>query len=148
MNKERYLDFIQLNDDRISKHKGLADVHGYKENMIRNELKRVRCSIEKRHSQGVSWVLSTCMNHLVEGLHVNDAQFKNIKKLIHSDRKAKIIFIPVYKSYLDPIIMHYIHHLQDIELGFTFGNYEDSPKIRFVDGFLKTTGTFLIRRDP
>jgi len=88
------------------------------------------------------------MNHLVEGLHVNDAQFKNIKKLIHSDRKAKIIFIPVYKSYLDPIIMHYIHHLQDIELGFTFGNYEDSPKIRFVDGFLKTTGTFLIRRDP
>lgn len=59
-----------------------------------------------------------------------------------------MILVPVYKSYADPVMLHYIHHLQDMELGFTFGNYEDSPKIHLIDRFLKTTGTFLIRRGP
>lgn len=56
--------------------------------------------------------------------------------------------MPVYKSYGDPLIMHYINYYFDLELGFTFGNYEDSPKIGFVDRLLKRIGTILIRRDP
>lgn len=35
-----------------------------------------------------------------------------------------------------------------MELGFTFGNYEDSPKIGFVDRLLKRIGAILIRRNP
>ena len=35
-----------------------------------------------------------------------------------------------------------------MELGFTFGNYEDSPKIGFVERLLKRIGTILIRRNP
>lgn len=54
----------------------------------------------------------------------------------------------MYKSYSDPLIIHYIQYFQDMELGFTFGNYEDSPKIGFVDRLLKRIGTILIRRDP
>ena len=56
--------------------------------------------------------------------------------------------MPVYKSYGDPLIMHYVNFISDLELVFTFGNYEDSPKIAFVDRLLKRIGTFLIRRNP
>ena len=44
--------------------------------------------------------------------------------------------------------MHYLNCYYDLELGFTFGNYEDSPKIGFVDRLLKRIGTILIKRDP
>jgi len=35
-----------------------------------------------------------------------------------------------------------------MELGFTFGNYEDSPKVTFVTRLLKRIGVILIRRNP
>ena len=44
--------------------------------------------------------------------------------------------------------MHYINYFTDQELGFTFGHYEDSPKMGPVDTFLKRIGTLLIRRSP
>lgn len=31
-------------------------------------------------------------------------------------------------------------------MGFTFGNYEDSPKAWFIDRILRNTGNFLLRR--
>lgn len=64
------------------------------------------------------------------------------------NRKTKVVLMPIYKSYGDPLVMHYISYFFDLELGFTFGNYEDSPKIGFVDRLLKRIGTILIRRDP
>lgn len=60
--------------------------------------------------------------------------------MIQNNRKARIIYMPIYKSYGDPLIMHYIQYFNDMELGFTFGNYEDSPKIGFVDRLLKRIG--------
>ena len=54
----------------------------------------------------------------------------------------------MYKSYSDVLILHYIQFFHDMELGFTFGNYEDSPKIGFVDRLLKRIGTILIKRNP
>ena len=68
--------------------------------------------------------------------------------MTNNNRKIRVVFMPIYKSYGDPLIMHYINYFADIELGFTFGNYEDSPKIGFVDRLLKRIGTILIRRDP
>jgi len=34
----------------------------------------------------------------------------------------------------------------NLELGFSFGNYEDSPKIGFVESIFKKIGLFLIKR--
>jgi len=70
---------------------------------------------------------------------------KRVKDLA-SDRKTRVVFLPIYKSYGDLLIMHYLNYFSDLELGFTFGNYEDSPKIGFVDRLLKRIGTVLIRR--
>lgn len=84
---------------------------------------------------------------LSEGVWVDNEGIKKIKGLMQN-KKNRIILYPVYKSYTDPLILHYIHFLKDFDLGFTFGNYEDSPKIPFVDNILKKIGTILIRRDP
>jgi len=93
-------------------------------------------------------MLSKIFNHLLEGLHVDRRGLENIKKMTSNNRKVRVVFMPIYKSYSDPLVMHYINYFSDLELGFTFGNYEDSPKIGFVDRLLKRIGTILIRRDP
>jgi glycerol-3-phosphate O-acyltransferase len=84
---------------------------------------------------------------LTDGLFVDKKGIDRVKE-VTLNRNNRVVFVPVYKSYGDPLIMHYINYFFDLELGFTFGNYEDSPKIGFVDRLLKRTGTILIRRDP
>lgn len=63
---------------------------------------------------------------LSEGLWVENQGINMVKQLAQ-DKKTRIILFPVYKSYADPLILHFINYLKDFELGFTFGNYEDSP---------------------
>ena len=70
----------------------------------------------------------------------------NIISIVKDDIKTRIVFVPVSKSYLDPMIMFYIHFLYDLELGFTFGNYEDSPKISLVSTLLRRIGTLMVRK--
>jgi hypothetical protein len=59
--------------------------------------------------------------------------------MIKNNRKIRIVFMPVFKSYSDPLILHYLHYYFDMELGFTFGNYEDSPKIPWIDRLPKNS---------
>ena len=42
--------------------------------------------------------------------------------------------------------MLYINYFYNIELGFSFGNYEDSPNIHFVNSLCKRVGHFIIKR--
>lgn len=44
-----------------------------------------------------------------------------------SSKKNRIIFMPQYKSYGDPLLLHFANYKHDLEMGFSFGNYEDSP---------------------
>jgi len=53
--------------------------------------------------------------------------------------------MPIYKSYSDLVILHYLNYITDLELGFTFGMYSDTPKINFVDRLLKRIGTILVK---
>ena len=52
----------------------------------------------------------------------------------------------MFKSFTDILIMHFVNYQADLQLGFTFGNYEDSPKIAFVERLLKRIGCLLIKR--
>jgi glycerol-3-phosphate O-acyltransferase len=93
-------------------------------------------------------MMSKIMNHLVEGLHVDRKGLEKINEMVSKNRKIRIVFMPIYKSYSDPLVLHYLNFFADLNLGFTFGNYEDSPKIGFVERLLKRIGTILIRRNP
>ena len=65
---------------------------------------------------------------------------------ISQDRKQRIIMIPIYKSFSDPIILQWIQYLFDMEIGFTVGNFEDSPKIKIIDSMLTKMGILLMKR--
>ena len=84
----------------------------------------------------------------MEGVHVDTEGISRMNKLTADNRKARIVYMPIYKSYSDPLLMHYLQYWQNMELGFTFGNYEDSPKIGFINRLIKRIGTILIRRNP
>lgn len=70
------------------------------------------------------------------------------KKMTQQNRKTRIVFMPIYKSYIDSMVLHYINFFTDQELGFTFGHYEDSHKILFLDTYMKSNGNLAMRRDP
>lgn len=82
---------------------------------------------------------------MVEGIYVDQKGLANVKQLCN-DRKTRVIFMPCFKSLADPLALHYVNFYYDMELGFTFGNYEDTPKIHFVDKLVKRLGHFLVRR--
>jgi len=84
-------------------------------------------------------------HHLIYGLHIDFESQDRMKKL-GKDRKNRIIMLPLFKTYGDPILMHYINYISELELGFSFGIQEDSPKINFVDQLLRKVGCFLIQR--
>lgn len=63
------------------------------------------------------------------------------------DRKTKIVFMPVFKSYADPIALHFINYISDLEFGFSFGYYQDTPKVKFVEMLLNRLGYCLLKKN-
>ena len=55
------------------------------------------------------------------------------------------MLVPTYKSSADPFILYFIEYIYDLELGFTFGSREDTPKA--VEGLLKRMGHLLVERN-
>lgn len=56
--------------------------------------------------------------------------------------------MPIYKSYTDMFLLTFIQFHQNLELGFTFGNYEDTPQWDYINRFIKRLGLIQIKRDP
>ena len=82
---------------------------------------------------------------MLEGIYVDQEGIKMVKNLC-KNRKTKVIFLPMFKSFADPLVLHYMNFFYNIEMGFTFGNYEDTPKIQFVEALMRRIGVFLINR--
>ena len=149
LNQQRFHDFFKVDnqeDQLVSS--AFKKAYHYQPQIIKRELERVRCQLQKGPTQGTVFILTKIMIHLLDGLHLHRQGILNVKRMISDNRKTRIVYLPIYKSYADVLILHYIQHFYDMELGFTFGNYEDSPKIGFVDRLLKRIGTVLIKRNP
>ncbi len=84
------------------------------------------------------------LRDLVEGVFVNDPGINRIKQLL--EKKAQVILLPVYKSFLDFPILIYSLLLNQIELPFTIGNSEDIPDVKLVATFLKRFGYLTTKR--
>ena len=93
-------------------------------------------------------ILKKLLPRLLNGIHLDLDGLEKIKKMGDDSRKTRLVFMPIYKSYGDPLLLHFIHYLANLEQGFTFGNYEDSPKMSSIDYFVKRLGGILLRRDP
>jgi len=86
--------------------------------------------------------------HLFNGLYVHKESLEATKALINANRKNRVILMPIYKSYADAFILHCVNYMNDIEHGFTFSNYEDTPRLNFNGPLIRSVGAILIRRNP
>lgn len=92
LNEARFYDFFkQANTAKKA--------HIYDKKLIMKELKRVRCQILKATTFSTFYTLSKMMRQQVESMHVDMISINNIKEMIKNDRKCRIVYIPVYKSY-------------------------------------------------
>ena len=122
--------------------------HGYNKKLVQKELKRVRASFYKRSTQITFYIFSKIANQLAETLNIDKRGIQNLRQLSKGDRKTRIILLPIYKSYADAIILHFLYYLKDLEPSFIFGNYEEITKIDFVLKLARGVGVLLIRRFP
>jgi len=77
-------------------------------------------------------MLTKMASHIFEGIHYNGGkQLKHVKDLCQN-RKTRVILLPLYKSYADPLVLYLISYLNNVQLGFTVGSFEDCPKINSV----------------
>jgi glycerol-3-phosphate O-acyltransferase len=83
--------------------------------------------------------------HMLEGIYVDRPGLRRVQELCKG-RKTRIILLPMFKSFADPLVLLYVNYFFNMELGFSFGNYEDSPKIHFVEALFRRIGHFLIKR--
>jgi len=84
------------------------------------------------------------LRELVEGVFVNDPGISRIKELL--DKKAQVVLMPIYKSFLDYPILAYCLLVNQIELPFTIGNSEDIPDVKLVDTLLRRFGYLPAKR--
>jgi len=63
-----------------------------------------------------------------------------------ANRRCRVVLMPMFRSFIDIMILHQIKYLQDFEIGFTFSQIEDSPKIRFLEALMHRVGCFQIKR--
>ena len=84
------------------------------------------------------------MRKSMQGLFVDTKGIEMVKRMIKSG--YKVIFMPLYKTYIDFLVLTYVHQKMGIPHGFTLGNFEDTPRIVFFDHILRSTGYILSRR--
>ena len=69
---------------------------------------------------------------------MNEKSVYKVKDLICE--KNCVVLVPFYKSYADFFIVNYVLHRYGIDLPFTFGNQEDSPRISITDKWMIKAG--------
>jgi len=90
------------------------------------------------------WSLNKIFRNLSSGLFVEQSGIANIKKLMNQNER--VILMPQYKSFADFFILAYTLAVHNIELPFTVGNKEDTPRIPLIDKLLKGSGYIFARR--
>lgn len=58
----------------------------------------------------------------------------------------RVVLVPAYKSFSDLLVLLYTFAAHDIEIPFTVGNFEDTPRVKLIDMLLKGVGYITARR--
>ena len=97
-------------------------------------------------TKSLLWYFNKTMRLGVRGLHVDKLGIQKVKSLVTSGNR--VILMPLYKSFGDFFINQYVNYKFGLESGFTFGNFEDTPRFKgFKNGWLHTSGYIFARRN-
>ena len=80
-----------------------------------------------------------------DGVYVHEPGLQAVKELTQN-RRCRVVLMPMFKSFNDPLVLHQIKYLDDLEMGFTFAQIEDTPKLKAIELLLRRAGCFLIKR--
>ena len=90
--------------------------------------------------------MSKAAAKLVHGLWVDKKSLNEIKAM-SADRKTRIVFVPMYKSFADALVLYYINYLNDLEVGFSFGMREDIPTMGWVNRLSRRIGGIIMSKN-
>ena len=99
------------------------------------QLDEMKSSLSLNGSRVFLWYFNKLMRNGLSGLFVDTKSVKMVNELISQNQK--VILMPLYKSYADFFIHMYVVYTQKIKPGFTFGNFEDTPRVRVIDALLR-----------
>ena len=84
------------------------------------------------------------IRNMVEGIFINSKGLDKVKELIN--KKSCVVLMPIYRSVLDIKILLYCLLVNNIELPFTIGNFEDVPTDKLYETLLKKIGYIKTKR--
>lgn len=97
-------------------------------------------------TKALLWYFNKTMRLGVRGLHVDMKGVELVKSL--SGGNNRVVLMPLYKSFGDFFVNQYVNRKFGIESGFTFGNFEDTPRFRGIkNGWLNKSGYIFARRN-
>jgi hypothetical protein len=102
LNASRFSSYVSLDSDEM-RNKILYD-----EAKVRKELSRLRVTQLKHTAKFAYCVLKPLMRKLIPGLYLDDGSLERMREL-SKDRKNRVVLMPIYKSFADPLILHYIN---------------------------------------
>jgi glycerol-3-phosphate O-acyltransferase len=80
----------------------------------------MQSKITKQSPKVVFYLVQKTLRDLFDGIFVNDPGVERMKLLL--EKKVRVVLMPVYKSFLDFLILVYSLVVNSIELPFTVGN--------------------------
>lgn len=80
------------------------------------------------------WYFNKAFRNGFHGIFVEMNSLNNVKQLLADGKR--VVLMPLFKSFADFFILTYVSLTQGMQPGFTFGCYEDTPRIKFFDAWL------------
>ena len=104
----------------------------------------MRSEITKPGMKAFYWYFNKILRHAIQGLWVDTKSVKMVKDLVALNHR--IIILPIYKSFGDFFVQQLVTNSMGMKSGFTFGNFDDTPRVGLIDSWLGQCGYIFSRR--
>ena len=139
--KEQVANRVKIpNEPTVQKNSGIT----FSLSSAKAQLEEMRSEITANGVRTMVYLFNKNMRRSLQGLHVDMRGLQTVQDLVKQDKK--VILMPLYKTFTDYFVQQFVNQTQDIPGGFTFGNFEDTPRIFLFDHILRKTGYILSRR--
>ena len=88
--------------------------------------------------------LNRVYRQVYEGVFVDHPGVKRVKELLAAGKK--VVLLPAYKSYSDFFLLLYVLYINEIQIPYTIGHFEDNPEQTFWNKVLVRLGYIMARR--
>lgn len=108
------------------------------------QLHQLHCTVSTKTLRPVFGYLNKTFRSTIEGLFIHEPSMVKLKELL--DKGERVVLMPYYKSFTDLFVILYALYVNEIEIPFTFGNFEDTPRVRFIDSIVRGCGFVFTKR--